>query len=201
MNPLFRIPCSRKLRAFTLMELMIVIVIIGILATIGVPAYKKIIQSSINAKARNTALNLKNGITTYFTEYRKYPVANPSGDTEMESTEVLIDVLIGVEGNVLNPGRTSFFTENPARKLSGGKWRSGISFNDDGGGDLWDPFKHGMHYQVTMDTDYDTRVKAPPFVLNSDSPVPFIANGVIVWSAGQDGDLSTGKDNITTWGR
>jgi prepilin-type N-terminal cleavage/methylation domain-containing protein len=192
---------SRNLHAFTLMELMIVIVIIAILATIGVPAYTKILQMIQDTKAENTAINLKNAITAYFTEYRKYPVANPSGDTEMESTEILMDVLLAVEGNELNPRRTGFFNERPARRISGGKWRSGISFNDDGGGDLWDPYKHGMHYQITMDTDYDTRVAAPPFVQNSDSPVPFLSEGVIVWSAGHDGDPSTGKDNITTWGQ
>lgn len=185
--------------AFTLMELMIVIVIIGILATITIPGAKKVMQKARDMTATNDALQLKNAIGSYFTEYRKYPVKTAGGDdTTMDSDETLMDVLLAADGNEMNPRGIPFYSGKPAKRGSSGTWRAGISSNSNGGGALWDPYNHGHHYTVTMDTDYNDRVNPSGYPLTGG--VSFIPSGVAVWSPGSDGDLNETKDNITTWG-
>jgi len=63
---------KRDQRGFTLMELMIVIVIIGVLAAIGVPAYKNYVteakESACNAN-RNT---IATALGMYYAEHGEY---------------------------------------------------------------------------------------------------------------------------------
>ncbi len=77
--------------------------------------------------------------------------------------------------------------------MENGRFRSGITFDRHGGGELWDPW--GNHYRVIMDTDGDGRVKAPEWFTKSE----FIPQSVIVWSPGRDGDDATAEDNVVSW--
>jgi prepilin-type N-terminal cleavage/methylation domain-containing protein len=70
-------------RGFTIMELLVVIVIIGVLAAIGVPAY-----NNMTTRARETACaankrTLETGVMMYFAEQNEYPTtlnANTEGE-------------------------------------------------------------------------------------------------------------------------
>ncbi len=187
-------------RGFTLIELLIVIVIIGILAGITIPASKGILEKANKMAATNDALQLKNAIAAYFTEYRKYPKRDPrpdDGSTPDYSDEELMDILLAAENEArsggLNPRQIPFYSGSKAKPSGQGKYRKGIRSNANGGGELWDPWAE--YYRVVMDTDYNNRIPSPSFV----NDTPFIPQGVIVWSAGPDGDDSESTDNITTW--
>lgn len=188
---------SQAIRAFTLMELMVVIVIIGILAGITIPASKGILEKANKMAAQNDALQLKNAIGSYFTEYRKYPMKDPGPDEEILSDAGLMDILLASDAEAerggLNPRRIPFYSGSKAKPAGEGKYRKGIHASGDGGGELWDPWAE--YYRVIMDTDYNNRVPAPSFV----EDVQNIPQGVIVWSAGKDNDDNEVQDNVMTW--
>lgn len=188
-------------RAFTLIELLVVIAIIGILAGLMFPAATGVLAKAERSHAENTAYNLKNAISAYFTEYRKYPV-NPSGSTEsapIQTDNTLMDVLLGADSqktgnNALNPRGIAFYTDKAAKPMGSGKYRKGITLQSDGGGELWDPW--GEHYYVRMDLDYNNRTERPTWD-KGDSD--FLPESILVWSSGKDKEESSASDNVKTW--
>lgn len=186
-------------RGFTLLELLVVIAIIGILAGLMFPATSGALRKAEKTHAQNTAYNVKNAISAYFTEYRKYPVApgNEDDSTEIRTDHELMDILLGsdreAESGGLNPRRIAFYTGKQAKPMGGGKYRKGITLEADGGGELWDPW--GEHYWVTMDLDYNNRVPKPQWDEQTDAE--FLPESVLIWSTGKDEEDHT--DNIKTW--
>lgn len=191
---------SRPARGFTLFELMIVMVIIAILAAIAIPGTKSIIDRTRRAAAKNDALNLKNAIASYVTEYRRFPTrlnGPESGSAPILSDHALMDILLGSDAETgpggLNPRRLVSFSGNPARPIGHGRYRSGVVLDDQGGGTLWDPW--GNHYRVILDLDGDSRVPAPGFL-----PGPgLLPQTIVIWSPGKDGSDEESEDNVTTW--
>jgi type IV pilus assembly protein PilA len=59
---------SGLLRAFTLVEIMIVVVIIGLLASLAIPAFKKIHQTSQDRTVLNNARQISSAADQYFME-------------------------------------------------------------------------------------------------------------------------------------
>ena len=185
---------------FTLIELMVVLVIVGILAGITIPAFNKIVSIGKVKVAHSDALQLKNAIASYATEYGRVPLRNPDpddGDQPLFSGRALMDVLLASDPERkpggLNPRGVVFCSYNNARPMGDGKFRSGLVMANDGGGELFDPY--GNLFRIVMDTDHDNRIPAPAFDLGS----RYINQKVIVWSAGKDGDDETARDNIMTW--
>lgn len=190
---------SRDL-GFTLLELLVVIAIIGILAGLMFPATTGALRKAERTHAEHTANNLKNAISAYNTEYRKYPVdpSNTNESTPMRTDNQLMDVLLGSDSQKekggLNPRGIAFFTDRAAKPLGSGKYRKGVTLQADGGGELWDPW--GEYYSVVMDLDYNNRVERPSWDAGDS---PFLPESILVWSAGKDLDESSVKDNIKTW--
>ncbi len=186
--------------AFTLFELMIVMVIIAVLAAIIIPATRHLVGRARTAAAHNDALQLKNAIGSYFTEYRRYPtrLTGPeSASAPVLTDHALMDILLGSTAETapggMNPRRHHSLNANQARPLGDGRHRGGILLEADGGGTFWDPW--GNHYRVLMDLDADNRVPAPAFVTGT----PFLPQAVVIWSPGPDGDDDSATDNVVTW--
>lgn len=183
---------------FTLMELLVVITIILILAGMAFPGAKGVLDRARKTSAENAALQLKQSIAAYYTEYRRYPL--PPGekggeDKQVRSDSNLMDILLGADDNKGNPRGISFFA---GKKAKGKPPRGGIVMTSGGGGELFDPW--GEYFYVKMDTDYNNRVDEPFSKSGDASSGNEIPESVIVWSTGPDGgkeDKDT--DNITTW--
>lgn len=185
---------------FTLLELLVVIAIIGILAGLMFPAATGAIRRAEKTNAQNTAYQLKNAISAYFTEYRKYPVdSSRNNDTDdLRTNHELMDVMLGAdsdEAEKLNPRKIAFYTGKQAKPKGGGKYIKGVKLEEDGGGELWDPF--GDYYFVRMDLDYNNRVPTPDWDTQTDSTV--LPESILIWSAGKDLDEQDDNDNIKTW--
>lgn len=180
---------------FTLIELLVVITIIGILAAMIFPVANGVQRKAVEARTKNDAMNLRNAITTYFTEYRKFPVKAAGGgnsDSRLESNKKLMDVLMAADSEAttggLNPRKISFFAGKKAKGSKGG-----VVMSSDGGGELFDPW--GKHFQVVLDTNYNDRVTDP-----GDAGTENIPQSVIAWSFGPNQTDDNGKgDDIVTW--
>jgi type IV pilus assembly protein PilE len=74
------IDVMQKQKAFTLIELMVTVAIIGILASIAIPNYQDSVRKSRRADAKAALLGLANAMERRFTERNSYcDSADPSG--------------------------------------------------------------------------------------------------------------------------
>ncbi|MBI5872791.1 MAG: prepilin-type N-terminal cleavage/methylation domain-containing protein [Candidatus Omnitrophica bacterium] len=58
--------------AFSLVEIMVVVIVIGILAGISIPRYSKFVERGRSAEARNILGNIRSAELAYLTEYDIY---------------------------------------------------------------------------------------------------------------------------------
>lgn len=69
-------------KAFTLLELMIVVAIVGILASIAIPSYQESVKKSRRADATGALMVLANKMERFFTVNNTYSGAPVDDDTE-----------------------------------------------------------------------------------------------------------------------
>lgn len=67
-------------KGFTLLELIIVIIIIGILATLGLTQYGKMVERGRGAEARQLCGNLRSLAAAHYLEYNTLIAPNPFSD-------------------------------------------------------------------------------------------------------------------------
>lgn len=64
--------CEKSEKGFTLIELMIVLAIIGVLATIAIPQFNAYRQRSFNTAAQSDLRNFKTAMEADFAENQEY---------------------------------------------------------------------------------------------------------------------------------
>ena len=129
---------AKKERAFTLIELLIVITIIVILMGLLFPAFRGVQDQAKRAQAKNDLTQIITAVNAFYTEYGQYPCGSQSGGDAQDffadddnSQNVLFDVLRGDpnNGNVqtYNPRAIVFLQPQIAKDLNNPK--SGIGGN------------------------------------------------------------------------
>ena len=66
----------KNIQGFTLIELMVVVSIIGILATVALPRYQVYIHRSEMVEALSMASTIRENITSYYVETQSFPTNN-----------------------------------------------------------------------------------------------------------------------------
>ncbi len=118
-----------KRRAFTLVELVIVVTIIGIISAIAVPR-----MSTTNAHASANAVqatlsNVRTAIDLYYAEHNRFPGKNPGAAGALEGAQFTrqLTMYSDANGNTNQARTTTFkfgpylrapFPENPANNLA-----------------------------------------------------------------------------------
>lgn len=180
----------RKSSAFTLIELLIVIAIIGILMSLLFPAVNSAIDAARKAQAKNDAVQIATAVIAYETEYGKLPTS-PSSDSSLDAKASAATDIISILANLNSPTadnpRAIVFIEVQNAK----KGKSGLS-----NGTFVDPW--GGTYKVALDGDYDNTLGSI-----GSSPGP-TTNGlrkkVAVWNAavGKD-DTEKKRRSVVSW--
>jgi len=70
---------NKKMKGFTLIELMIVVVIVGILAAVAYPSYQDSVRKSRRADAQGVLMGLAGAMERHYTNNNTYKGAGPSG--------------------------------------------------------------------------------------------------------------------------
>ncbi len=194
-------PKSSRAAAFSLLEMLVVITIIGILATILIPTGSHVIQYMRKVQTENLAVNLRNGISTYSSQYNRLPFSDRAGGGDLmlttEETSGLIDVLLSAPSDPdamkYNPRRVTFIGgEHAKTPQSRGIVPVGNDFRLN---DSW-----GEPFLVYLDTNQDDRIEVPN---PRGSGTITLFQPVAVISTGPDkvlGSKGGGKsDDVTTY--
>jgi len=196
---------SRHAPAFTLMELLVVVTIIAILASLVATQVTKAIDHANHTKTLTLAMNLKDGINAYLLDYNRFPLDESPGNGDQDAPEVrtdgsnsLVEALTGVPpmtGNRdLSPKRIQYAEFPQAKSDRHGLVGSVRPFKLT---DMW-----GQPFRILLDTNGDNQVKNPDLA-NSDARIAqnqaeHLAMKIAVYSSGKDKIPQT-ADDITTW--
>lgn len=72
-----------KIKGFTLLELMIVVAIIGIMASMAIPTYQEFIIRSQIEEARELAVSVQKSINDYYQLHKRFPADNAAAGTPL----------------------------------------------------------------------------------------------------------------------
>jgi prepilin-type N-terminal cleavage/methylation domain-containing protein len=203
-------PKTRRYNAFTLIELLTVIAIVGVLAAILIPVAGKVRGRALVVEATADCRSIATAFKLYYATYGQWPTTNGKlfgsndpdrsdwgKDVENSDGEIvwnfITDMFKGgvgndADGRARNPQRVEF-APFPKEKI-----------NDNG--DIIDPW--GNPYKFKLDANNDGRI--PRFqnehLDNPETDQVWIGDSVIVWSRGPDGNdwrIEEAVDDPKTW--
>jgi len=184
-------------RAFTLIELLIVITIIGILATMIFAGGSYAIQKARKTQAKNIAVGIVNACQNFESEYNRMPIPSGAsltgtpapGDWEDGKTDSVFTKILTGQDNTLNKKEIDFLDGiSPA---DGTPPVGGIDYiADEDNPVIYDPW--GNFFVVHIDGNYDKKIKSP-----QDDETLYNLR-VAVYSLGDPNSESPDKD-VTSW--
>ncbi len=170
-------PALRTQRAFTLMELLVVMAVIAILLGMILPSYNSVRDKAKYTKAKVTVKNLETAFNAYLDRYRVWDATFGSGANPIDAT--IVSMLKGqkIAGN---SDGVVFYEFEMTNAVSGAL-------------DPWsnpsDPTAVKTYYYFQVDHDYDNRITRDG---------QQISRTVIVWSPGADRTNYT-SDDVKSW--
>jgi prepilin-type N-terminal cleavage/methylation domain-containing protein len=183
-------------RGFTLIEILVVVGIIAVLASLAFPVAQSVMQRAYKVRAQAMVMGIKTSVGNYQTDYNKFPISGSAGETPIltDDTSDLISVLIGQNQSNLNPKEIRFLDAPMGKNDRGGLITTGSSWS------LVDSW--GKPYSVIMDANYDNVIDNPD-ISNEDQNIssgapPQLPTQVAVYCNGQDGNEGT-RDDIVSW--
>ncbi len=199
---------KKSSKAFTLVELLVVITIIGILMALAVPAVGKALESARRTEALAFMVKLKTGLIQYQSEYRDFPlsITNSSGfvdatsdafiyDNDQVAWMQMIDVL---RANTNNPTTAVHVTNSNKRFLTfveiEPKYLEPLD-NPLQATTLSDPFGHG--YNLAFDYNYDNIIEGLPNLSSGQTNAYTNMSQVALWSYG--GQTNTDTASVKRW--
>ncbi|MGD1020534.1 MAG: type II secretion system protein [Verrucomicrobiia bacterium] len=205
-------PFSSKHRAFTLIELLAVIGIIGVLVALLIPAIKSSLIKAEVSQAQSGISNLSTAFKAYYTEYGKWPISDTAATWNYVVDANMVALLSGsdieapystaqptIESFGVVGGTHGTFQGNPRKIIFLQFKQSDLGNVPNCTGCYLDPWKKA--YYVKFDVTY-AGVTPSPF----ENTNYWIASGSLIWSDGPDGQENTvgggvgiNKDNVTSW--
>ena len=197
---MLRLPCARpnRYRAFTLIEILVVVLIVAVLMGLAFPAFQGVQNSAKKTQVKNDLVQLVNAVNAYYTEYGKFPLPagaqgtsedftySYDGNTSSSPNSDLIKILQNEPTAAADNPRGIVFFSGPIAKKTGGY---GIQMGAGSGGLMFlDPW--GKAYSVCIDADYNGKLRER----GTGTLLPL---GVATWSLGKQGDWN--KSGIASW--
>ncbi|MGJ8696418.1 MAG: type II secretion system protein [Verrucomicrobiaceae bacterium] len=190
---------SRK--GFTLVELLVVISIIAILATLAIAGAGMALNKAKEAKSRAAIEALSKSIELYFDKENQLPLGGDyATDVEKRTDNELMSVLCGLESaQAENPSRTAYFEFKKA-KGKGNNLVDGL-YRTQTEAQLFGPWKtknkDDRYYFVIFDYDYDKEIQEPSSLGNEIQ----YGRKYLIYCYGKDGKIGNENnlDNIYNW--
>ena len=186
--------------AFTLAELLLVIVIIVILAGLTFPAFQGVLERAKKVQAKNDLTQIVTAVNAFYTEYGRYPLV--TDDTPIANNSDLLYTLRGVAyganlGNAVNTRQIVFISPAEDTSQTNPKGKIGST------GQFYDPW--GQPYKIVIDGNYDNQI-TNPYTADTGAGPGTLRQGVLAWSYGKDtklGNNGDGKyknsDDVISW--
>lgn len=184
-------------RAFTLIELLTVIAIIGILMALLIPVVMSVIERAKRAQAQNDVMQTITGVKGFYTEYSRYPSIGPASNEDLviataEDNAKLYNILRykGSDGQAENPRGIIYSEARETGKTMGGIGPDGAHY------DPWGAPSSTGFYKFVIDTNYDNQVDVNAIGGTGVSGNQ-ISTGVAGMSDGKKPDSA--KDDVMSW--